>query len=107
MRGLLDVGHSSPYPLSQSAEAERLKDERIAEYAARKSKSELGLLAQMPSHSLRLCQTFLSAEPAVVAKSSIILDVKPWDDETGVLAKWLLVRGSVILTCISCCCRHG
>ena len=23
------------------------------------------------------------AEPAVIAKSNIILDVKPWDDETG------------------------
>lgn len=43
----------------ESAEAERLKEERIAEYTARKSK-----------------------KPAVVAKSSIVLDVKPWDDET-------------------------
>ena len=26
---------------------------------------------------------FLCLEPGVVAKSNIILDVKPWDDETG------------------------
>ena len=25
---------------------------------------------------------FLNLEPAVIAKSSIVLDVKPWDDET-------------------------
>ena len=24
------------------------------------------------------------AEPAVIAKSSLLLDVKPWDDETGI-----------------------
>ncbi|KAG7272930.1 hypothetical protein CRUP_002510 [Coryphaenoides rupestris] len=39
--------------------ASRLKQQRLAEYAARKS-----------------------AKPAPVAKSSILLDVKPWDDQT-------------------------
>uniref|UniRef100_A0A3Q3FLL5 Eukaryotic translation elongation factor 1 beta 2 n=1 Tax=Labrus bergylta TaxID=56723 RepID=A0A3Q3FLL5_9LABR len=43
----------------EDAEAARLKEERLAEYAARKSK-----------------------KPALIAKSSILLDVKPWDDET-------------------------
>lgn len=42
-----------------SAEAARIKEERLAEYAAKKSK-----------------------KPALIAKSSILLDVKPWDDET-------------------------
>ncbi|KAK5928928.1 hypothetical protein CgunFtcFv8_010206 [Champsocephalus gunnari] len=41
------------------AEAEKLKEQRLAEYAAKKSK-----------------------KPALIAKSSILLDVKPWDDET-------------------------
>ncbi|XP_031415095.1 eukaryotic translation elongation factor 1 delta a (guanine nucleotide exchange protein) isoform X3 [Clupea harengus] len=41
------------------AEAERLKEERIAAYSAKKSK-----------------------KPVLIAKSSILLDVKPWDDET-------------------------
>ncbi|XP_062518066.1 elongation factor 1-beta-like [Corticium candelabrum] len=41
------------------AAAEKLKAERAAEYAAKKNK-----------------------KPGVVAKSNIILDVKPWDDET-------------------------
>ncbi|KAK2846090.1 hypothetical protein Q7C36_010944 [Tachysurus vachellii] len=40
-------------------EAERLKEKRLQEYAAKKAK-----------------------KPAIVAKSSILLDVKPWDDET-------------------------
>ena len=26
---------------------------------------------------------YVFTEPAVIAKSNIILDVKPWDDETG------------------------
>ncbi|XP_029923847.1 elongation factor 1-beta [Myripristis murdjan] len=43
----------------ESAEAARLKEERLAEYHAKKAK-----------------------KPAVIAKSSILLDVKPWDDET-------------------------
>eukprot|EP00124_Ichthyophonus_hoferi_P003851 Ihof_evm3s367 gene=Ihof_evmTU3s367 len=43
----------------EDAEKERVKQERLAEYHARKSK-----------------------KPTLVAKSEIILDVKPWDDET-------------------------
>ncbi|KAK2917219.1 elongation factor 1-beta [Channa argus] len=43
----------------EDAEAARLKEERLAAYAAKKAK-----------------------KPAVIAKSSILLDVKPWDDET-------------------------
>ncbi|KAJ6647560.1 putative elongation factor 1-beta [Pseudolycoriella hygida] len=43
----------------ESAEAERIKAERVAAYTAKKSK-----------------------KPALIAKSSVLLDVKPWDDET-------------------------
>ncbi|CAJ1087416.1 elongation factor 1-beta [Xyrichtys novacula] len=43
----------------EDEEAARLKEERLAEYAAKKAK-----------------------KPALIAKSSILLDVKPWDDET-------------------------
>ncbi|XP_050548706.1 probable elongation factor 1-delta isoform X1 [Daktulosphaira vitifoliae] len=43
----------------ESEEAAKIKAQRVAEYAARKSK-----------------------KPTLVAKSNIILDVKPWDDET-------------------------
>lgn len=43
----------------ESEEAAKLKAQRVAEYAARKSK-----------------------KPTLIAKSNIILDVKPWDDET-------------------------
>jgi len=43
----------------EDAEAAKIREARLAAYAAKKSK-----------------------KPALIAKSSIILDVKPWDDET-------------------------
>ncbi|KPI99866.1 Elongation factor 1-beta' [Papilio xuthus] len=43
----------------EDAEAARIREERLKAYADKKSK-----------------------KPALIAKSSIILDVKPWDDET-------------------------
>jgi len=43
----------------EDAEAAKIKEERLAAYAAKKSK-----------------------KPQVIAKSNVILDVKPWDDET-------------------------
>lgn len=43
----------------ESEEAKRVREERLAQYEAKKSK-----------------------KPALIAKSSILLDVKPWDDET-------------------------
>ncbi|XP_018602006.2 eukaryotic translation elongation factor 1 delta b (guanine nucleotide exchange protein) isoform X2 [Scleropages formosus] len=43
----------------EDAEAERIREQRVKEYAERKAK-----------------------KPAVIAKSSILLEVKPWDDET-------------------------
>jgi elongation factor 1-delta len=43
----------------EDAEAAKIREQRLAEYAAKKSK-----------------------KPALVAKSNVILDVKPWDDET-------------------------
>jgi len=49
--------------------AAKLKEERLAAYAAKKSK-----------------------KPALIAKSSILLDVKPWDDETDMVEVERLVR---------------
>ena len=43
----------------EDTEAERVKQERLKAYAEKKSK-----------------------KPALIAKSSVVLDVKPWDDET-------------------------
>jgi len=43
----------------EDPEAERIREERVAAYSAKKSK-----------------------KPALIAKSSVLLDVKPWDDET-------------------------
>lgn len=53
----------------ESAEAAAIRDKRLAEYAAKKSK-----------------------KPALIAKSNIILDVKPWDDETDMKAMEAAVR---------------
>ena len=49
---------------------EKLKQERLAAYAAKKAK-----------------------KPALVPKSTIILDVKPWDDETDLKELEKLIRG--------------
>ncbi|XP_073332896.1 eukaryotic translation elongation factor 1 delta b (guanine nucleotide exchange protein) isoform X4 [Pagrus major] len=43
----------------EDEEAEKLKEQRLKEYAEKKAK-----------------------KPGIIAKSSILLDVKPWDDET-------------------------
>ena len=53
----------------ETAEAERIKAERVAAYAAKKSK-----------------------KPALIAKSSVLLDVKPWDDETDMVELEKVVR---------------
>merc|ERR1712176_1164552 len=47
----------------EDAEAERIKAERVAEYNARREAKE-------------------AKKGKVIAKSNIILDIKPWDDET-------------------------
>lgn len=44
----------------EDAEAEKIKADRVKAYSEKKSK-----------------------KPALIAKSSILMDVKPWDDETG------------------------
>jgi len=53
----------------ESSEAAKVREERLAAYAAKKSK-----------------------KPALIAKSNIILDVKPWDDETDMKAMEAEVR---------------
>lgn len=53
----------------EDAEAEAAKAARLAEYQAKKAK-----------------------KPAVIAKSSVVLDVKPWDDETDMKELEKLVR---------------
>lgn len=51
------------------AEAAKIKEERLAAYAAKKSK-----------------------KPALIAKSNVILDIKPWDDETDMKEMEKIVR---------------
>ncbi|KAI1088563.1 putative elongation factor 1-beta [Rostrohypoxylon terebratum] len=54
----------------EDAEAVRVREERLAAYKAKKE-----------------------AKPKVAAKSVVILDVKPWDDETDMVALEAAVRG--------------
>lgn len=54
----------------ESEEQKRIKEERLAAYAAKKAK-----------------------KPGPIAKSSIIMDVKPWDDETSLDEMEKLVKG--------------
>ncbi|XP_075972497.1 putative elongation factor 1-delta isoform X5 [Anticarsia gemmatalis] len=53
----------------ESAEAAKIREERLAAYNAKKAK-----------------------KPVLIAKSNIILDVKPWDDETDMAALEKAVR---------------
>lgn len=53
----------------EDEEAEKIKQERLKAYSEKKSK-----------------------KPALIAKSSIVLDVKPWDDETDMVAVEKAVR---------------
>merc|ERR1712110_135500 len=55
------------------AEAERIKAERVAEYNAKKAEKE-------------------SKKGKLVAKSNLILDIKPWDDETDMEELEELIR---------------
>jgi len=57
----------------EDEEAAKLKEERLAAYAAKKS-----------------------AKPGVIAKSNVILDVKPWDDETDMKELEKAVRSIVM-----------
>merc|ERR1712227_629260 len=55
------------------AEAERVKAERVAAYNAKKAEKE-------------------AKKGKLIAKSNIILDIKPWDDETDMAGMEELVR---------------
>ncbi len=61
--------------LLQDAEKERIKQQRLDAYAEKKSKSMLDLIE---------IYNWCNIEPALIAKSSVLLDVKPWDDETDI-----------------------
>ncbi|KAL2258644.1 hypothetical protein VTK26DRAFT_7991 [Humicola hyalothermophila] len=54
----------------EDAEAARIREERLAEYRKKKE-----------------------SKPKVIAKSLVTLDVKPWDDETDLVAMEAAVRG--------------
>merc|ERR1711935_490914 len=63
IEGQLKNGAAPAAAAKEEAEAERIKAERIAAYNARKSAKE-------------------EKKGKIVAKSSIMIDIKPWDDET-------------------------
>ena len=53
----------------EDADAAKIREERLAAYAAKKSK-----------------------KPALIAKTSVLLDIKPWDDETDMNEMLKLVK---------------
>ena len=57
------------YSSSQDEAAEKIKADRVKAYQEKKGK-----------------------KPALIAKSSIVLDVKPWDDETVSCHKYCLLK---------------
>lgn len=57
----------------EDEEAARIREQRVSAYAAKKSK-----------------------KPALIAKSSVLLDVKPWDDETDMSKMEQNVRSIVM-----------
>jgi len=57
----------------EDGEAAKVREQRLAEYAAKKSK-----------------------KPTIIAKSNVILDVKPWDDETDMKELEVGVRAIVM-----------
>ncbi|KAJ3067168.1 Elongation factor 1-beta [Quaeritorhiza haematococci] len=92
----------------EDAEAEKLKAQRLADYHAKKaaSNTQVKMINSLATYFLSLMAmsrnllvlmittedfllttlSLLSTEPKVIAKSMIILDVKPWDDETDMKA---------------------
>lgn len=64
-------------------EAEKLKQQRLAEYAAKKANKPKSVLFPLLYLSLLLVWlTFSSSLCRTIAKSLVTLDIKPWDDET-------------------------
>jgi len=71
-------------------EAEKLKQQRLAEYAAKKANKPKYVLSPFSSHTLLL--TNLALLDRTIAKSLVTLDIKPWDDETDMAALESSVR---------------
>lgn len=73
MYQVLNVNNIKCLVFFQDAEKERIKAQRVQAYSEKKSK-----------------------KPALIAKSSIVLDVKPWDDETDMKEMEKAVRAIVM-----------
>lgn len=71
----------------ESETAAKVREERLAAYNAKKSKS-----ISIITLSRKQILIYFFLEPALIAKSNIILDVKPWDDETDMVAMEAAVR---------------
>merc|ERR1712107_298172 len=63
------AGKAAPAAAADDAEKKRITEERLAAYAAKKAK-----------------------KPAPIAKTSVLIDVKPWDDETDMGEMLKLVK---------------
>lgn len=69
--------------LFQDEEAERIRQERLKAYSAKKATKKV-----------------------IIAKSSIVLDVKPWDDETDMKKLEQEVRSVIMDGLVWGACKH-
>lgn len=74
---------------SEDEEESEETKKRLADYAAKKATSKRE--RQKRGSSTFVCSS-RCAETQVIAKSTIVLDVKPWDDETDLQAMEKAVR---------------
>lgn len=73
--------------------AAKVREQRLAEYAAKKSKKPGKYLAIFQFNTFIFIDRVFSFSPAaLIAKSNVILDVKPWDDETDMKKMEEVVR---------------
>lgn len=63
-------------------EAEKLKQQRLAEYAAKKANKPKYVYSSSPSR-LSILDSPFTLSSRTIAKSLVTLDIKPWDDETS------------------------
>jgi len=80
-----------------SEEKKRITEERLKAYNAKKSNSKQSIFKFI--HYILtwfIFKLLFQIEPTLIAKSSVLLDVKVWDDETDMVALEKSVRGIVM-----------
>lgn len=82
-------------PQRKPSEKSQEADDEIDLFGSDEDDEETEEKAKVREARLKAYEEKKSKKPGPIAKSSVILDVKPWDDETDMLAMEALVRGIV------------